>query len=362
MVVNWPVGTMFRVVKFKDYYETLGVGRDASAEAVKKAYRKLALVWHPDRHPPEKREEAEERFKAISEAYEVISDPEKRGRYDKFGQNWEHGADFPTGGQGGGEGVRMSREEFERRFGASGFSEFFETQFGDQFARSAGGGVHRRFRVRGADVYAEMVVSVSDAIKGGKQRFTIEGRKACDRCAGVGFVGEHVCARCVGVGNVPETRTVDLALPSDPYDGKIVRLKGLGAPGAEGAEAGDLHLTLRLRSDDVYRLIGDDVEADVRIAPWEAIQGVKVNVRSPRALVAITVPPMARAGMRLRVRGKGLARPGVTGVGKGGGKPGDFYAVVRLALPDELNERQMELLREVGDAGPSTVVGGAREE
>jgi len=339
-------------VKFQDYYQVLGVARDADADAVKKAYRSLALKWHPDRHKEGEREQAEARFKRINEAYEVLSDPDKRKRYDRFGENWQQGEDFDPGA----ENVRMTPEEFEARFGSGGFSELFESLFGDQFSRGfrqAGGREHHaRFRHRGADVRAELNLTVSDAVAGGKRRFDIPATKTCSTCAGVGFVGQHVCPACAGVGRVHDRKTIDLTIPANIRDGLSVRLKGMGEPGEQGGEAGDFFITFRLASDDVYRIAGTTIEADLPLAPWEALAGTKVAVRTPGGAVHVTIPAGTRAGKRLRLRGKGLIQPS--------GKRGEFFVVVRLALPAWLSDEQKRLLREAGEKGASRVVGGAR--
>ncbi len=340
---------------FQDYYQVLGVARDASAEDVKKAYRKLALRWHPDRHPEgEERQRAEETFKRVSEAYEVLSDPEKRARYDRFGESWQHGQEFtpPAGAR------RMSREEFERAFGggggggggsAGGFSDFFAEMFGDIFEREVGRGPrrHARYRHRGADVQAELHLPLGELFAREKRSFALTGQAACPRCGGVGFVDEHVCPRCVGVGRVPTTRQVELTLPEDARDGMVLRLRGLGEPGDAGGESGDLHLVLRLEGDARYRLHGSDVEGEVSVYPWDAVSGTRVDVRTARAAVTLRVPPGTRAGARLRLAGQGLAD------GRGG--RGDFHALVRYVLPEPLSERQRELLRELAATTESPV-------
>jgi len=338
-------------VEFQDYYSVLGVAREASGDDIKKAYRKLALKWHPDRHAEGKeRDQAEQKFKRIAEAYEVLSDPEKRSKYDRFGQNWQHGQDFqPPPGE-----PRMSPEEFEAQFGRGGFSEFFESLFGEQLRRQqSGGGRHGRFRHRGADVRAELSLPVSQALAGGKSRFDIPVTKTCDRCGGVGFVGEHVCPACVGVGRVRERRTIDVTIPSPVRDGTTMRLRGMGEVGDTDGETGDLYLTIRLVSDDVFRIHGDDVEADLPLAPWEAELGTRVGVRTPTGVVQLTVKEGTRAGAKLRIRGKGLENAQ--------GQRGDFYAIVRLALP-ELGDSQREQLRKLADITPGKVAGGARQE
>lgn len=334
-------------MKFQDYYEVLGVPRGAGADEIKKAYRKLALRWHPDRNVDDP--QAEETFKRVSEAYEVLSDPEKRERYDRFGENWEHGQEFhPPPGE-----RTMSREEFEGAFGGlGGFSDFFASMFGEQYRRDFQGspGRHARYRHRGADVRAELQLPLGDAIRGGKSTFEIPTVAACPRCGGLGLLGEHVCPSCAGVGNVRRTKKVELKIPEAVRDGLVLRLRGLGEPGDGGGPPGDLHLTLRLDSDDVYRLRGRDVEADVSVAPWDAVFGTTAEVRTPRGLTAVTVPPGTRAGTRLRLRGQGLDD------GRGG--RGDFHVVVRLALPERLSDRQRELLRELHEASSSPVGGG----
>jgi curved DNA-binding protein len=346
-------------VQFQDYYETLGVPRGASADEVKKAYRKLALQWHPDRHEgAAAKKDAEARFKRISEAYEVLSDPKKRERYDRLGANWQQGQEFtPPSGQ-----RTMSREEFERMFGGpggaggGGFSDFFAQMFGEDFGRAFRGSArqrHARYRHRGADVRAELELPVSALAQGGKHAFRVPTSTACERCGGVGFVDEHVCPTCLGVGQVSGERTVELAVPADARDGMVLRLRGLGESGeGGGAEAGDLLLTLRVRSDELYRVQGSDVEADLPILPWEAVFGTEVEVKTPLASARVKVPPGTRAGARLRLRGQGL--------GDGAAGRGDFYLVVRLVLPERPTERQKELLAELAKSGAEPVVGGAR--
>jgi len=340
------------MVKFQDYYEALGVARDASAEDIKRAYRKLALKWHPDRHQAGDRDAAEARFKRISEAYEVLSDPEKRAKYDRFGEHWLQGQDFTPP-----EGARtMSREEFERAFGgAGGFSDFFASLFGDQMRHEFAGaqGRHARFRQRGADVRAELHLGATQAVERGKSGFTVPALAPCPRCGGVGFVGggsgkQHVCPTCAGVGQVHTEKRVELTIPEGVRDGLELRLRGLGEPG-EGAPPGDLLLTLRLDSDGRYRVLGDDLESDLEVTPWDAHLGTQVELRTPLGTATVRIPARTAAGTRLRLRGQGLMRAT-------GGR-GDLHGVVRLVLPATLSARQEELLREL--AGRTAADAGA---
>jgi curved DNA-binding protein len=337
-MVRIPASTGF-ALKFQDYYEVLGVARDASADEVKKAYRKQALKWHPDRHEEGKRDEAEAKFKQVSEAYEVLSDAEKRAKYDKFGENWEHGQDFEPG-----PGQRtMSREEFEAMFGGgAGFSDFFQEVFGGDFRRDFRGGPqrHARYRYRGADVRAELRLALGDALAGGKRSFEVPARVSCPTCGGTGFLEQHVCPSCAGVGQVHQRRTVDLTIPEAVRDGMTLRLKGLGEPGDGGGESGDLYLSLRLEDDASSRLVDGALETRATITPWLAHGGGKLDVRTARGVVTVSIPPGTRTGKRLRLRGQGLAD------GRGG--YGDCTVRVELDLPAELTPRQEELLRELG--------------
>lgn len=335
----------------KDFYRILGVDEKASQDDIKKAYRKLAIKWHPDRHPGDDRAAAEEKFKRINEAKEVLTDPDKRAKYDRFGQSWQHGQDFTPPGGGGWQ--TMNPEDFESIFGGGGgFSDFFASMFGADMTGKVGG--RRRSRqARGADVQAELHVGISDAMQGGRREFSLNTVQACGVCDGTGELGNHVCPACGGMGRVRGNKTVEVAIPKEMRDGLVLRLRGLGEAGEGGGQTGDLYLTLRLTNDSVYRREGDDVYADVPIAPWEALDGAKVDVRALDGTVTLTIPPGTKSGAKLRLRGLGLGR-------ESGGR-GDFYAVIRLALPDELSESQQELIRQLKDAGTGTVTGGARK-
>ena len=354
-------------MKFQDYYTTLGVARTASADEIKRAYRKLAKEWHPDRHPPHKRKDVEDKFKAIAEAHEVLSDPEKRKRFDALGEHWRHGQDFQ--GQPGGGGHRtVSPEEFARMFGGAagggggmggggGFSDFFAQMFGDMFAGrgGSGGGPGAGARGRGrpaathgADAEAEIELKVGDALRGGKRSFALAVRVPCEVCDGEGQLDQRTCPSCGGLGSARREKTIELSIPKDARDGQVLRLRGLGEPGPGGP--GDLLLSLRLVADDVYRVRDEDVEADIVVAPWELLDGTSVDVAVPGGTATARLPAGTKPGQKLRLRGQGLARAD-------GGR-GDLLLVVRLGLPDDLSDRQKELLREIGKGSPP-VRGGA---
>lgn len=348
-------------MKFQDYYTTLGVPRTASADDIKRAYRKLAKEWHPDRHPPHKRKEVEDRFKAIAEANEVLSDPAKRQRYDALGEQWRHGQDFQGSHPGGARNI--DPETFARMFGGrgggmgggGGFSDFFAQMFGDMFAGAGSGGPRpgaRQSRRAPAadDAEAEAELGIGDALRGGKRTFVLTSRVPCASCGGEGALGAQACPACGGLGSTPRDTTVELSIPKDARDGQVLRLRGLGAPTPAGP--GDLLLTLRLVADDVYRLRGEDVEADVVVAPWDLLDGTKVEVAVPTGTATARLPAGTKPGQRLRLRGQGLARPD--------GSRGDLLLVVRLGLPEPLTEAQQELLRQLGRGAPPVRGGAAR--
>jgi curved DNA-binding protein len=337
-------------MKFQDYYEILGVKRGATEAEIKAAFRKLAIKWHPDRHPGEGRAAAEEKFKRINEAKEVLTDPEKRAKYDKFGQNWEHGQDFRPPQDGGWQ--TMDPSEFESMFGGGGFSDFFASMFGDDMRRRAGPRTRRQYQARGADVNAELALTISDAIEGGRREFAIGTTQACPTCGGSGELDEHVCPTCAGMGRVRGHKTVELKIPKDVRDGMVLRLKGLGEPGRGGGETGDLYLTIRLNGDTNYRREGADIYAEVPIAPWEAVEGAKVDVRTLDGTVTLNVPANSKSGQHLRMRGLGLTH-------EQGGR-GDLYAVLRYSMPEEPSDKQKELIKQLKEAGPTDIKGGAR--
>jgi len=346
-------------VKFQDYYEILGVDRNASEKDIKSAYRKLARKWHPDLHPPGEKEKAEEQFKKINEAYEVLKDPEKRKRYDQLGSDWKHGQNFSGSQQGHPDmgGVRFytsgdfSGGGFEDIF-EGGFSDFFRTFFGEgaaagtagtagRTARSgfSGRGAGRRSPVRGEDVESEIELSLEEAYQGGTRSIRISGSAVCSNCGGSGTAGQGFCAQCGGTGAIPEEKTLEVRVPPGVKEGSRIRLKGQGGAGLGGGSKGDLYLKVRLRPHPVFKLKGDNIETDAVIRPDQAIFGDKIPVQTLDGKVTLTVPPNSRRGSKLRLRGKGFPR-------KGKGR-GDQYVRLVIDTPSDLNEEEKNLYKQL---------------
>lgn len=319
-------------VKYKDYYEVLEVPRTASAEEIKKAYRRLARKHHPDVN---KAAGAEARFKEITEANEVLSDPEKRKRYDELGPNWQAGQEFrpPPGWEnirfdfrGAGPGARPGTGFDPRQ--AGGFSDFFESLFGSQFGGGAarGGGVPwedegEAWSERGEDHEAAITISLEDAYQGARKSISLQGTEPDNR------------------GRVQRrTRTYEVRIPPGTTDGARIRLAGQGGRGAGGAESGDLFLRVNLAPHPVFRVQGRDLEADVAVTPWEAALGARITVPTPDGQASLQLPPGSESGHRLRLRGKGLPH---------GTSPGDLFAVIKIVVPKRLSPREKELLEEL---------------
>jgi len=325
-------------VTFRDYYEVLGVQRSAPEAEIKKAYRKLARKYHPDVNPGDK--SAEEKFKELNEAYEVLSDSEKRKRYDQLGANWKAGAEFtPPPGSESAAGYGDFRDIFGGGArGSTGFSDFFETLFGGMGGRGPRAGPG--FATRGQDVEAELPLSLEQAHHGTTRSISLQGAEVCPECHGTGQVGQNVCKNCRGAGFVSRTRTLEVTVPAGVRDGSVIRLAGQGEPGAGGGPPGDLFLHVRLEPHPIFTIIGeDDVQADLPVAPWESALGAKVSVPTLTGPVEMTVPPGSQGGRRLRLRGQGLNK-------RRGGR-GDEYVRLKIVIPPRLTPEEKELFEKL---------------
>jgi curved DNA-binding protein len=310
-------------VQFRDYYETLGVPKTATEDEIRSAFRKLARKYHPDVAKDKKA--AEEKFKEINEAYEVLSDPEKRKKYDQLGADWNRPGGFqpPPGWQGqqppgggfyqwGGDGGGV---EFE--FGGTGFSDFFEAFFGGGRGRSAFGGFGGRAATaeRGADVEADIMVTLEEALNGSTRPVSL-------RRAGSDKVEQY-----------------QVKIPRGVREGQRIRLRGQGEAGAGGGKSGDLFLRVRLAKHPDFSVEGSDLIHEVRIQPSQAVLGGELLVPTLEGKARLKIPPGTQGGQRFRLRERGL--PGVSG------KRGNLYVVAQINIPKKLTERERELWSEL---------------
>jgi DnaJ-class molecular chaperone len=338
-------------VQFKDYYEILGVPRTAAEDEIKKAYRKLARKYHPDVNPDD--QTAEDKFKELNEAYEVLSDPEKRKRYDELGPNWQAGADFTP--PPGWEGVRMGFGDVGDRFSRgreAEFSDFFATLFGGFRGTRAGPG----FAMRGADVEAELPLSLEDIQRGATRTLTLQAAERCASCGGSGTQDGRLCSMCHGAGVIRRPKSLNVHIPVGVREGSVIRLAGQGEPGTGNAPAGDLYLRVHLVPHPLFAVVGDDdLQLELPVAPWEVALGAKVPVPTLNGSVEMTIPAGSQGGQRLRLRGKGMTRQG--------GGDGDLYVKLKILVPSTLTADERELFEKLAATShfrPRDLITGGR--
>jgi molecular chaperone DnaJ len=349
----------------RDYYEILGVAKNAPEEDLKKAYRKLAMKYHPDRNPDNK--DAEEKFKEAKEAYEILSDAKKREAYDRFGHA---GIDPSAGGFGGAGGAGMG-----------GFADVFGDIFGDIFGGAGGpGGRGGRSNVyRGADLRYSMEITLEQAANGYATEIRVPSwenceackgtgakpgtkpkachtcggqgsvriqqgffsiQQTCPTCHGTGKVIPDPCGACDGVGRVKRTKTLEVKIPAGIDDGMRIRSGGNGEPGINGGPPGDLYVEIHIKKHGVFERDGDDLHCEIPISLTIAALGGKVQVPTLAGRAEIDLPEGTQSGKTFRLRGKGIK-------GIRSSYPGDLYARVAVETPVRLTERQKQLLREL---------------
>jgi molecular chaperone DnaJ len=355
----------------RDFYEVLGVVKNASDDEIKKAYRKLAMKHHPDRNQGDKAKEAEAKFKEVKEAYEMLSDPQKRAAYDQHGH-----AGVDPNMRGGAEG-----------FG--GFGESFGDIFGDIFGGGRGGGGRGRQVFRGNDLSYAMEVTLEEAANGKDAQIRIPSWESCDTCSGSGakpgtsaktcgtcqgqgqvqmrqgfFSVQQTCPQCRGVGKVipdpcgtchgqgqlKKQKTLEVKIPSGIDDGMRIRSTGNGEPGTNGGPAGDLYIEIRLKKHDIFERDGDDLHCSVPISFTKAALGGEIDVPTLSGKAAIDIPEGTQTGKQFRLRGKGIK-------GVRSSYPGDLYCHISVETPVKLTEHQRKLLKEFEE---SLQKGGAK--
>jgi curved DNA-binding protein len=334
-------------VQYKDYYESLGVSRNASEADIKKAFRKLAREHHPD--VAKNKKQAEEKFKEINEAYEVLGDPAKRKRYDQLGANWQSGADFrmPPGWESSGRGRGSAGRgagggDYEFQFGGTGFSDFFEQLFGSvggrdaaRFGRGGGFGEAEASAERGTDIEGDILVTLEEAMRGSVRSVSVRHAVVCDQCGGSGQRNRRVCQACGGTGQIAKTETYQVKVPAGVAEGQRLRIAGRGEAGVGGGAAGDLYLRVRLAKHPDFEVDGHNLVYEAEIAPWEAVLGANISVPTLNGHVSIKVPAGTQNGQKLRVRGRGLPE-------RGSGS-GDLIVETRIEVPKRVTDAERKL-------------------
>jgi DnaJ-class molecular chaperone len=326
-------------VQYKDYYKTLGVPKSATAKEIKSAYRKLAREWHPDVNPTRKKE-AEEKFKDISEAYEVVGNAEKRKQYDTLGSDWQQRGGPPPGyqqRQSSPNGVHFDFDDI----GDSGFSDFFQTFFGGVGRSNARGNARGTRGMRGADSEFELPLSLREAYAGGTRTLQLQTEVACSRCHGTGSDNGKLCHQCHGTGTVPAQKTLDVTIPPGVRDGQRIRLAGQGGPGAGGGSNGDLYLIVRITPDPDFERRGDDLIVTQPVSIYTLVLGGEVTVKTMTGSIDVKVPVGSQNGRVLRVPGKGMP--------KSGGGFGDLYVKLVAQVPTHLTEQEREMFKELAE-------------
>ena len=308
-------------MEYKDYYEILGVDRNASQDGIKRAYRNLARKYHPDVN---KNADAETKFKDIGEAYEVLKDPEKRTAYDQFGSNWQTGQEFkpPPNWDAG---FQFSGSNF-RQADSSGFSDFFEELFGH--TRFAGADQRSTtFRMRGENQHAKIVIRLEDAFHGSKQTITLSRAKVDEQ--------GHVRS---------EPQTLHITIPKGIIEGQHIRLEGQGMQGVGGGPNGDLFLEIAFAEHSQFKVKGRDIFHTLHITPWEAALGTTLTVPTLGGNVDLKIPPGSQGGRKLRLKDRGISSAK---------KQGDQYVILRIVVPEAKTEEQKKLYQDMARIMPS---------
>jgi len=354
-------------VQTKDYYKLLGVSRTADEKAIQAAFRKLARKHHPDVNPGDKA--AEDRFKDINQAKEVLLNPASRKLYDRYGDEWSRyrdagftgdepkGAAFrPTGqpaggfgnsansepwftssGDGAGQSFRSSSSD-----GAGGFGDFFSSVFGA--GRRSERPTARNTKHRGEDLTVNVTISFDEAFSGTTRRLDIQAPEPCQTCHGTGMVRQAPCPTCDGTGIVAKTKTVEVKIPAGVKTGSKIRVRGQGGPGFSGGGPGDVFLVVAVQLSDVFERDGANLKTEIETPLYTAVLGGEVVVPTPRGRVALAIPPESQNGRVFRLKGQGMPDE------KGGKDPsGDLLVRLKIAVPANLTEKERELFQELKD-------------
>jgi len=357
-------------VNFKDYYDVLGIGRSATDSEIKTAFRKKARELHPDLNQDDP--EAGEKFKDVNEAYEVLSDAEKRRMYDRFGEDWQRYRDAGvnpddytrTGTTGGGQS-QQSYQDFEQWFTGGGpsapsgswewserggyretngrFSDFFNLLFGNEDATA---GPRERFRrprpLRGDDIEVAAEISLREAFEGTARKLTLQTPSPCTTCGGTGIARGAMCPTCDGTGQVAKSKTLEVTIPKGVKTGSRVRIAGQGGSGSNGGPQGDVYLLITVRGDKQMEREGDNLKTTINVPLYTAILGGEAVVQTMTGRVALTIPPGTQNQKVFRLRGKGMPKSGKSATGAG-----DLLVAVHITLPTDLSEEEKKLFTQL---------------
>jgi molecular chaperone DnaJ len=328
----------------KNYYDILGVGRDATEKDIKQAYRRLARRYHPDVNPGDKTAEA--KFKEINAAYEVLADKEKRQKYDKYGDKWQYADQF--------EQAARQQSPFQQYTTGDGSTYQFsgdiggmDSIFDDLFGGLGGRGFSRRSRVtRGQDLETSVEVTLEEAFSGTTRMINLQGEQPCAACKGTGRIHNVPCSVCRGTGVVPNVSRLEVKIPAGVATGSRVRISGKGQAGIGGGGSGDLYLNITVRPHALFERQGDDLTASIPMPLSVAVLGGEVQVPTLKGKVALKIPPETQNGRVFRLAGQGMPHLGKSG-------SGDLKARVNVVLPTKLTEKEKELFRQLGQLRPA---------
>lgn len=318
----------------RDYYQVLGISRTASADDIKKAYRRLARQVHPDLHSGSKKSEMEKKFKELNEAHEVLSDPEKRKKYDQYGAQWEQAEAFERARQQAGARA-YSGGEAGAAFGGEGFSDIFENLFGGR----GRGGAPRGSASQGEDLETEAELTLREVLTGVTKRVNLMEPTPCITCQGKRTIRGRQCQACLGSGSVLESKTIEVKIPAGVQDGTRMRVAGKGQPGMNGGTRGDLYLHVTIAPDRVFQRHGSDLHVILPVWPWEAALGAEVMAPTLGEPVRVKIPPGSQAEGKLRLKGKGLPTAS--------GSHGDLLLILQIAMPSPLSDEERKLYEEL---------------
>jgi molecular chaperone DnaJ len=325
----------------KDYYEILGVSRNASEKELKQAYRRLARQYHPDINPGDK--SAEAKFKEMNTAYEVLSNPEKRKKYDQFGEQWEYADQFAKSG-----GQERVRWDFDRggtsfEYGdMSGYGDIFSSLFGD----SGIGSRTKRGPRRGQDIESPVEATLEEAYHGSTRLMQLQTQEPCTACGGTGRVGNRACTICGGAGVKLNPRRLEVKIPAGVKDGSRIRIAGEGGSGLAGGKKGDLYLVVKVLPHKLFELKGDDLYTEVSVPLATAMLGGEVRLPTLNGNISLKIPPETQNGKVFRLAGKGMPQ-------LSNKKYGNMLAKVKVVLPTNLTEEEKKLFEKLRSLRPT---------